>query len=71
LIKLFIFHSLVIRSQRAGIYKLQLKPCELSYNTSSLLKDPLKTPAMIDRIIAVALDLINPSHLKKWFTDCC
>jgi putative transposase len=30
-----------------------------------------KTPAMIDRIIAVALDLMNPSHLKNWFTDCC
>jgi hypothetical protein len=32
----------VIRSQGAGIYKFQLKPCELSYNTSSLLKHPLK-----------------------------
>jgi transposase len=30
-----------------------------------------KTPAMIDRIIAVALDLMNPSPLKNWFTDCC
>jgi hypothetical protein len=30
-----------------------------------------KNPAMIDRIIAVALDLMNPSHLKIWFTDCC
>jgi transposase len=25
-----------------------------------------KSPAMIDRIIAVALDLMNPSHLKIW-----
>jgi len=32
----------VIRSQGAGIYKFQLKPCELSYNTSSLLKHPLR-----------------------------
>jgi transposase len=30
-----------------------------------------QSPAMIDRIIAVALDLMNPSHLKIWFTDCC
>ena len=26
---------------------------------------------MVDRIIAVALDLINPKHLKNWFTNCC
>jgi transposase len=30
-----------------------------------------KTLAMIDRIIAVALDLMNPRPLKNWFTDCC
>jgi len=30
-----------------------------------------KTPEMIDRIIALALDLMNPSHLKNSFTDCC
>jgi hypothetical protein len=34
-------YALVIRSQGAGIYKFQLKPCELSYNTFSLLKHPL------------------------------
>lgn len=30
-----------------------------------------KTPEMIDRIIAVALNLMNPHHLKHWFTHCC
>jgi len=29
------------------------------------------TPEMIDRIIAVALHLINAVHLKNWFTKCC
>jgi putative transposase len=26
---------------------------------------------MIDRIIAVALNLINPQPLKNWFASCC
>jgi putative transposase len=30
-----------------------------------------KTPEMIDRIIAVALNLMNPDHLRHWFTHCC
>jgi putative transposase len=30
-----------------------------------------KTSAMIDRIIAVAINLMNPNHLRNWFTDCC
>jgi putative transposase len=30
-----------------------------------------KTPEMIDRIIAVALNLMNPNHLRHWFTHCC
>ena len=40
----------VIRSQGAGIYKFQLKPCELSYNTSSLLKHPLITDTAISQL---------------------
>jgi transposase len=26
---------------------------------------------MVDVLIASALDLINPQHLKNWFTNCC
>ncbi len=26
---------------------------------------------MIDRLITGSLDLINPKHLKNWFTKCC
>ncbi len=43
----------VIRSQGAGIYKFQLKPCELSYNTSSLLKHPLSKGVAKNRRISI------------------
>jgi len=29
------------------------------------------TPKMVDVLIATALDLMNPQHLKNWFTHCC
>jgi putative transposase len=29
------------------------------------------TSEMIDRILAIALHLIEPEHLKNWFTNCC
>ena len=29
------------------------------------------TTYMIDRIIAVALHLIDPQHLRNWFANCC
>ena len=29
------------------------------------------TPQMIDTLIAVALDLVNPKHLRNWFAHCC
>ena len=29
------------------------------------------TSSTIDRILAVALHLIEPEHSKKWFTNCC
>ncbi|MBD2567084.1 transposase [Anabaena lutea FACHB-196] len=29
------------------------------------------TAQMVDILIATALDLINPQHLKNWFTNCC
>lgn len=29
------------------------------------------TAKMVDILIATALDLINPVHLKNWFTNCC
>ena len=29
------------------------------------------TPKMVDVLIATALDLMNPKHLKNWLTHCC
>ncbi|NEQ18697.1 MAG: IS630 family transposase [Microcoleus sp. SIO2G3] len=29
------------------------------------------TTKMVDTLIATALHLINPEHLKNWFTNCC
>ena len=54
-------------------YSPDFNPIELWW---SQLKSFLRTFApttreMIDRIIAVALHLINPVHLKNWFTKCC
>jgi transposase len=29
------------------------------------------TTQMVDKLISVALDLINPQHLRNWFASCC
>ncbi|MEJ6485798.1 hypothetical protein N0Y54_31720 [Nostoc punctiforme UO1] len=29
------------------------------------------TTEMVDKLISVALDLINPQHLRNWFASCC
>ena len=54
-------------------YSPDFNPIELWW---SQLKSFLRTFAptttqMVDKIISVALDLINPQHLKNWFTNCC
>jgi transposase len=30
-----------------------------------------KTTKMVDVLISVALQLINPIHLRNWFANCC
>lgn len=30
-----------------------------------------KTTKMVDVLISVALQLINPLHLRNWFANCC
>jgi transposase len=54
-------------------YSPDFNPVELwCSQLKSLLRQFSPTNAkMVDRIIAVALDLINPKHLKNWFTNCC
>jgi transposase len=54
-------------------YSPDFNPIELWWSQlKSLLRQfsPTSTK-MVDRIIAVALALINPKHLKDWFTNCC
>jgi transposase len=31
----------------------------------------LKTASGVDGLIKIALELINPEHLRNWFTNCC
>jgi transposase len=54
-------------------YYPDFNPIELwgSKLKSSLRKFAPTNVFMIDRIIAVALNLINPQHLKNWFPSCC
>jgi len=54
-------------------YSPDFNPIEMWWSQlkSFLRRFAPKTPAMIDRIIAVALNLMNPKHLRNWFTDCC
>lgn len=54
-------------------YSPDFNPIELWW---SQLKSFLRsfaptTTEMVDTIISVALDLMNPRHLKNWFTNCC
>ena len=54
-------------------YSPDFNPIELWW---SQLKSFLRmfaptTTSMIDRIIAVALHLMNPQHLRNWFASCC
>ena len=48
-------------------------PIELWWSQlkSLLIQFSPTSTKMVDRIIAVALALINPKHLKDWFTNCC
>ena len=54
-------------------YSPDFNPIELWW---SQLKSFLRifaptTTSMIDQIIAVALNLMNPQHLRNWFANCC
>lgn len=64
----------------AGANVLYLSPYSPDFNPIELWWSQLKsflrqfsptTTTMIDILIATALDLVNPKHLKHWFTNCC
>ena len=54
-------------------YSPDFNPIELWWSQlkSFLRKFSPATTKMIDTLIAGSLDLINPQHLKTWFTKCC
>jgi transposase len=66
--------------EAVGASIINLSPYSPDFNPIELWWSQLKffmrrfyptTTKMIDTLIAVALDLINPQHLKNWFTKCC
>ena len=54
-------------------YSPDFNPIELWWSQlkSFLRMFTPKTTKMVDKIISVAIDLMNPEHLKNWFTKCC
>jgi len=66
--------------QSVGASLLYQSPYSPDFNPIELWWSQLKaflrsfspsTAKMVDILIATALDLINPRHLKHWFTSCC
>ena len=76
-------HKLDLIEQKieaVGASVIYLSPYSPDFNPIELWWSQLKsflrsfaptTTSMIDTIIAVALHLINPQHLRNWFTNCC
>lgn len=54
-------------------YSPDFNPIELWWSQlkSFLRKFAPTNTLMIDKIIKVALHLINPQHLRNWFAKCC
>ena len=65
--------GLVVTPPGLSPYSPDFNPIELWWSQlKSLLRQfSPTTTKMVDTIIAVALDLMNPKHLKNWFTNCC
>lgn len=66
--------------QAVGASVICLSPYSPDFNPIELWWPQLKsflrmftptTMSMVDKIIAVALHLINPQHLRNWFARCC
>ena len=66
--------------QAAGASILNLSPYSPEFNPIELWWSQLKaflrqfsptTTKMVDVLIATALDLVNPKHLRNWFANCC
>jgi len=66
--------------QATGASLLNLSPYSPDFNPIELWWSQLKsflrqfspsTTKMVDILLATALNLVNPKHLKNWFTSCC
>jgi transposase len=66
--------------EAVGAKILYLSPCSPEFNPIehwwSQLKAFLRqfsptTSKKVDRLIKIAINLMNPHHLKNWFTHCC
>lgn len=66
--------------QAVGARVLNLSPYSPDFNPIELWWSQLKsflrqfsptTTNMVDVLLATALDLINPKHLRNWFASCC
>ncbi len=66
--------------QACGANVLNLSPYSPDFNPIELWWSQLKaflrqfsptTTKMLDTLIATALDLVNPKHLRNWFANCC
>lgn len=72
--------SIVDKIEAVGASVIYLSPYSPDFNPIEMWWSQLKsfifdfsptTSFMIDTLLAVALDLINPKHLKNWFAHCC
>ena len=66
--------------EAVGASVINLSPYSPDFNPIELWWSQLKsflrrftptTTEMVDRVIAIALNLIDPQHLKNWFANCC
>ena len=72
--------SIVPMIEAVGASVICLSPYSPDFNPIELWWSQLKSflrrfaptsTSMIDIIIAVALNLMNPQHLRNWFANCC
>jgi transposase len=72
--------SIVPMIEAVGASVLNLSSYSPDFNPIELWWSQLKsflrsftptTTEMVDKLISVALDLINPQHLRNWFASCC
>jgi transposase len=72
--------SIVPMIESIGARAIILSPYSPDFNPIELWWSQLKsflrrfaptTVEMVDTIISIALNLMNPQHLKNWFANCC